>query len=160
MANKKTSAGLLCYRKRGQSIDVLLVHPGGPFWKNKDDRGWSIPKGLAEEGENLIQAARREFREETGFDVDPGVSFLQLTPIRQANAKIVHAWAFEGEFDTSRVQSNTFTLEWPPHSGQQREFPEVDRAEWFAMPVARQKVHAGQEALLAELEKLLQAGNR
>ena len=155
MAPKK-SAGLLCYRKRDGNLEVLLIHPGGPYWRNKDFRSWSIPKGLAEEGEEFLHAAIREFCEETGFQLDPDVGMIQLTPIRQANGKIVHAWAFEGDFDVALARSNSFTREWPPGSGEQQKFPEVDRAGWFPLEVARKKIHAGQEPLLLELERLLQ----
>jgi predicted NUDIX family NTP pyrophosphohydrolase len=148
----KISAGLLLYRRRGAALEVLLVHPGGPFWAKKDEGAWSIPKGEAAPGEDLLDRARREFAEETGFAVEG--AFRPLTPVRQAGGKAVHAWALEGDIDTAALRSNRFSLEWPPRSGRIQEFPEVDRGEWFALSAARRKINKGQLPLLDELERL------
>jgi predicted NUDIX family NTP pyrophosphohydrolase len=142
----KVSAGLLLYRKRG-GVQVLLVHPGGPFWRNKDSGAWSIPKGEAEAGEDLLALAIREVEEETGFHVDG--PFCELTPVRQS-AKIVHAWAVEFDADAGAIVSNTFQVEYPPRSGRFVEFPEVDKAEWFDCATAREKILASQRPLLDE----------
>ena len=149
----KTSAGLLLFRRRGPSMDVLLVHPGGPIWAKRDAGAWSIPKGEPEAGEDALTAARREFAEELGRGVDG--TFIPLSPVRQPGGKVVHAWAVEAAFDTSSIASNTFSMEWPPRSGRQQVFPEIDRAEWFPLDVARQKILAGQTPLLDELIRLL-----
>jgi len=149
----KISAGILLYRRHGGATEVLLVHPGGPFWRNKDLGAWSIPKGEAQPGEPLLDRAIREFSEETGFPASG--DFTPLTPQRQASGKLVHAWALEGDLDASAVVSNSFSLEWPPHSGKRQEFPEVNRAQWFDLAVARQKIHRGQIGFLSELEVLL-----
>jgi predicted NUDIX family NTP pyrophosphohydrolase len=146
---KLQSAGLLLFRRRPTGLEVLLVHPGGPFWSRKDLGAWSIPKGGYEPGETPLEAARREFREETGFNAEG--PFLPLTPVRQAGGKVVTAWAVEGDLDAAAVHSTTFTMEWPPKSGRQKEFPEIDRAAWFALPLALQKILAGQRPLLEEL---------
>jgi len=146
---RKLSAGLLMYRRRGRGVEVFLAHPGGPFWKNKDDGAWSIPKGEYSGGESALDAARREFREETGFE--PGTDFVALGEIRQPSGKIVSVWAFEGDCDAAMVRSNTFSLEWPPKSGHQREFPEVDRADWFSLDAARVKLLKGQVPFLDRL---------
>ena len=149
----KTSAGLLMYRLAEDAVQVLLVHPGGPFWKKKDEGAWSIPKGEAEPGEELLAVAQREFQEELGLEATG--PFVELTPIKQKGGKVVHAWALEGDCDPSQITSNTFTMEWPPNSGRQMEFPEVDRADFFDLETARQKVNPGQVPLLDELEKLV-----
>jgi predicted NUDIX family NTP pyrophosphohydrolase len=149
---QKTSAGLLLYRKRNGNLEVLLVHPGGPFWAKKDAGAWSIPKGEAESGEDLLERARKELHEETGFHTDG--PFAPLQPIKQTN-KVVHAWAAEGDGDTSQVVSNTFTIEYPPRSGRMKTFPEVDKAEWFDLPTAQEKILAAQLPLLHELERAL-----
>ena len=148
----KISAGLVLYRRRAGGLEIFLVHPGGPFWAKKDAGAWSIPKGEAAPGEDLLARARTEFAEETGFV--PAGEFRPLTPVRQAGGKTVHAWAVEGEADSAAIRSNSFTIEWPPRSGQMREFPEVDRAGWFALAAAREKIIAGQIGLLNELERL------
>lgn len=152
----KQSAGLLLYRIRGGALEVFLVHPGGPFWAKKERNAWSIPKGEAEPGEDLLTRAKLEFEEETGFAIK-GV-FRPLAPIRQAGGKVVHAWAVEGDCDAETVKSNLFTMEWPPRSGRSQEFPEVDRAGWFDLPQARQKILASQVGLLDQLEKLIGSG--
>lgn len=150
----KLSAGVLLYRRRGV-LEVLLVHPGGPYWANKDLASWSIPKGEIDETEDALAAATREFQEETGCHL--GGPFRALTPVRQAGGKTVHAWACEGDCDAAAVRSNSFALEWPPKSGRIQHFPEVDRASWFALPEARRRILAGQMPLLDELETLLRA---
>jgi predicted NUDIX family NTP pyrophosphohydrolase len=150
----KQSAGLLLYRVREGILEVFLVHPGGPFWAKKDLGAWSIPKGEIDEGEDPLEAARREFEEETGFK--PGGIFRELAPVSQRSGKIVHAWAVEGDCESAAVRSNTFSMEWPPHSGRQQEFPEVDRADWFSISEARERILDGQRALLAQVELILQ----
>jgi predicted NUDIX family NTP pyrophosphohydrolase len=149
----KSSAGLLMYRKKRTALEVLLVHPGGPFWRNKDEGAWSIPKGEVDEGEDLHEAARREFEEETGSR--PSGEFLPLTPIKQKSGKIIHAWAVEGNLDPAAIRSNTFTMEWPPKSGKRIEFPEVDRAAFFDIATATNKINPAQALLLTELETVL-----
>jgi predicted NUDIX family NTP pyrophosphohydrolase len=144
------SAGLLMYRKRGAKLEVLLVHPGGPFWQNKDDGVWSIPKGEVAEGEDLLDAAKREFAEETGFT--PAGQFIPLKAVKQKSGKIVHAWAVEGDLNTAAIRSNSFTMEWPPKSGKLAEFPEVDRAEFFDLETAKKKINPAQAAFVTELE--------
>ncbi len=134
-------------------LEVFLVHPGGPFWARKDLGAWSIPKGEIEPGRDELAEARRELREETGVEVEG--KFRPLKPVKQAGGKSVHAWAIEADCDADRIVSNTFSLEWPPRSGKQQSFPEVDRAAWFDLPAARQKINPAQAALLDELEKML-----
>lgn len=151
MAAKKQSAGILLYRFRSGIPEVFLVHPGGPFWAKKDAGAWSIPKGEFEAGDAL-EAAKREFLEETGSPIDG--AFVALKPLKQRSGKVVHAWAVEGDIDASCVTSNTFSMEWPPRSGKQQEFPEVDRGGWFAIPQAREKLLTGQCGFLDELEGL------
>jgi predicted NUDIX family NTP pyrophosphohydrolase len=150
----KTSAGILLYRRRGATVEVLLVHPGGPFWAKKDLGAWSIPKGEVAEGEEPLATAIREFAEETGFPLDG--DFLPLRPCRQAGGKTIHAWAVEGDCDPTTLRSNTFSIEWPPRSGKRQEFPEVDRAAWFDLAEARERINRGQVVLLDELAAVLQ----
>jgi predicted NUDIX family NTP pyrophosphohydrolase len=145
----KTSAGLLMYRRNRGRLEVFLVHPGGPFWANKDRGAWSIPKGECAAGEDLLAAARREFAEETGFC--PAGEAIALTPVRQKGGKIVHAFALKGDADPAAIRSNRFALEWPPRSGRQQEFPEVDRAGWFDLVEAEQKLLEGQRGLLRQV---------
>lgn len=149
---RSTSAGLLLYRRRA-GLEVLLVHPGGPFWANKDAGAWSIPKGLIGEGEAALTAARREFAEETGLELDG--RFHALAPVTQRGGKVVHAWAIEGDCDPADLRSNLVTLEWPPRSGRLQQFPEVDRAAWFPIAEARIRVLAAQVPLLDELAAIL-----
>jgi len=148
-----SSAGILMYRGTGPSLEVLLVHPGGPFWRNKDDGAWSIPKGEIEPGENPEDVARREFFEELGSA--PAGPLQPLGEIRQRGGKRVHAFALKGDLDLESVKSNTFEMEWPPRSGRRQEFPEIDCAGWFALPAARVKILQGQRPLLDRLEKLV-----
>ncbi|HEY6329863.1 MAG TPA: NUDIX domain-containing protein [Blastocatellia bacterium] len=148
----KKSSGLLMYRRGTAGLEFLLVHPGGPFWVKKDLGSWSIPKGEFGPDEDALAAAEREFEEETGLK--PTGPFTQLAPVKQAGGKIVYAWAFEGDWDTATIKSNTFTMEWPPKSGKQQEFPEVDRAEWFVLDEARAKILQGQVGILDEVNRL------
>ncbi len=148
----KKSAGILLYRRSGNGIEVLLGHPGGPFWTYKDDGAWSIPKGEFED-EDPLAAARREFEEETGFAVDG--EFIALAPLRQKSEKIVYLFALESDLDPTQAQSNLFSMEWPPGSGRIGEFPEIDRIAWFGLDAARRKVQPGQRPALDEVEGLL-----
>ena len=147
------SAGLVLFRRASAGAEVLLVHPGGPFWAKKDLGAWSIPKGEVAEGEDLLATARREFAEELGFAAIG--AFLPLGEVRQKGGKTVHAWAVEGECDPATCRSNTFKMEWPPRSGKWAEFPEVDRAEFFSLAAAREKINTGQAPLLDQLERIL-----
>jgi predicted NUDIX family NTP pyrophosphohydrolase len=151
----KISAGILLFRIRPAGVEVMLVHPGGPFWAKKDAGSWSIPKGLAEEGEDLLAAAKREFREETGMAID-GVC-LDLGGHKQPGGKTIVAWACEADFDTAALNSNTFAMEWPPGSGRMTEFPEVDRAAWYSIDRALETINKGQAPIVAALVKRLDA---
>jgi predicted NUDIX family NTP pyrophosphohydrolase len=151
---KKGSAGLLLYRWQRGDLEVFLVHPGGPFWAKKDYNAWSLPKGEFAEGEDPLQAAKREFREETGFDIEG--KFRRLEPVRQAGGKIVHAWAIEADCDPRELTSNTFSIEWPPKSGRIQQFPEVDRAEWFPYDETRRRILKSQLPLLDQLAAALE----
>jgi predicted NUDIX family NTP pyrophosphohydrolase len=146
----KQSAGLLVYRRRNDALEVLLVHPGGPFWQHKDQGAWSIPKGEFTGDDDPLEAAKREFHEETGFTATG--EFTPLKPLKQPSGKTVHAWLVEGEFDSALVRSNTFKLEWPRNSGKFIDVPEVDRAEWFSLEIASAKILSGQRALLDQLK--------
>jgi predicted NUDIX family NTP pyrophosphohydrolase len=148
------SAGLLLYRGHGDGLEVLLVHPGGPLWASRDDGAWSIPKGEYPDGEDPLDAARREFEEELG-SAPPAGEAADLGEIRQKSGKRVRGWALVGDLDATRITSNTFELEWPPRSGKRIEIPEVDRAEWFGVAVARKKINSGQVPLLDRLQQLL-----
>ena len=152
----KTSAGILLYKPGKNGPEVFLVHPGGPYWQHKDAGAWSVPKGEAEEHEDLLEVAKREFREETGVLLQG--SFYALGSIRQKSGKTVHVWAIKGDIDPRQVKSNTCTVEWPYKSGKHITIPEVDRGEWFALPVARQKINAGQVPVLDALETYLRQG--
>ena len=143
------SAGILLYRLSGPEIEVLLVHPGGPYWAKKDDGAWTIPKGGYQPGEDAFSAAKREFAEETGGKAEG--TALALGAFRQSAAKIVEVWAIEGTFDPASLASNTFAMEWPPRSGRLGEFPEVDRAAWFGPDAARRKILKGQRPILEAL---------
>ena len=149
---KKSTAGLLLYRRHG-ALEVFLVHPGGPFWAKKDGGAWSLPKGEICEGEDPLQAAKREFTEETGFPIDG--EFLPLHALKQSGGKIVHAWAIEADCDPARVQSNLFSMEWPPKSGKMQQFPEVDRGAWFSIPEARKRILAAQIDFIEQLISVL-----
>ncbi|HEX5432162.1 MAG TPA: NUDIX domain-containing protein [Bryobacteraceae bacterium] len=146
---RKTSAGLLLYRVRNSRIEVLLGHPGGPFWKRKDEGAWSIPKGEFSEDEDPSAAALREFEEETGFR--PAGELISLGDVKQPGGKLVWAWATQGDCDASELQCNTFSLEWPPQSGRFQQFPEMDRFEWFDLDAARAKLLKAQRAFLDRL---------
>ena len=145
----KRSAGVLAYRRKAGGLEVFLVHPGGPFWARKDLGAWSVPKGEYREGEEPLDAARREFHEETGFGVEG--ELLALGELRQAGGKIVTAWAMEADFDPSRLASNLCRIEWPPKSGRRVEFPEVDRGAWFPIPEARNRILKSQQPFLHRL---------
>ena len=149
----KLSAGLLLYRFEQGSLQVFLVHPGGPFFAHKDEGAWSIPKGEYQEGDDPLATAKREFHEETGSDVTG--SFHALLPLTQPNGKVVSVWAVESDIDETTVKSNTFSLEWPPRSGKIQECPEVDRGAWFDVPTARTKLQPGQRGFLDQLQQLL-----
>ncbi len=149
------SAGILAYRRRSGEVEVLLVHPGGPFWAKKDLGAWSIPKGLFVPGEDPLAAARREFTEETGFVLEG--EFAPLGPLKQPSGKTVHAWAVEADLDATKIVSNTFELEWPPKSGTRRAFPEVDKGAWFSLREAQEKILKGQREFLDRLTRLSEA---
>ena len=153
MAGKR-SAGILLYRKEGREIQVFLAHPGGPFWSRKDLGAWTIPKGEIGEGEDPLEAAKREFAEEIGVALEG--RFIPLQTIKQRGGKIVAAWAIEGDCDADAIRSNAFSMEWPPKSGKLAEFPEVDRAGWFTLDEAREKIIGGQLPLLEELRRLVE----
>jgi predicted NUDIX family NTP pyrophosphohydrolase len=155
----KHSAGILLFRRGGASVEVLLVHPGGPFWKKRDEGAWSIPKGEIEPGEDALAAALRELGEELGPAprLDPE-ALIELGSVRQRAGKVVEAWAAEGDFDPATLASIEFEMEWPPRSDTQASFPEVDRAEWFSPAAARTKILAGQEPLLDRLLERLDSG--
>ncbi len=148
------SAGLLVYRLREGKVEVLLVHPGGPFWKRRDDGAWSIPKGEIEPGEARLEVARREFQEELGQPPPDGEP-MPLGTVRQAGGKVVHAWAVSGDLEVGRITSVSFAIEWPPKSGKRQEFPEVDRAAWFGLDEARRKILPAQETFVNRLEEML-----
>ena len=149
----KLSAGIVLYRMRDGECEVFLVHPGGPFWARKDDGAWSIPKGEYADGDDPLTTAKREFREETSFEV--GDNFRALSPLKQPSGKVISAWAVEGDVDSASITSNTFLLEWPPKSGKTQESPEVDRAMWCTIPTARIKLFPGQRPFLDQLQQLL-----
>jgi predicted NUDIX family NTP pyrophosphohydrolase len=148
----ETSAGLVAFRRR-DGLEVLLAHPGGPFWTKRDNGAWTIPKGRIDAGSDLLGTARREFAEETGLAADG--EFVPLRPVRQKSGKLVHAWAIEADFDLTGFSSNSFELEWPPRSGRHQNFPEIDRIAYFAYPTALEKIIAYQQPFLLELEKKL-----
>ena len=150
----KQSAGLLLYRLHNKVPEVLLVHPGGPFWRKKDTGAWSIPKGEFTDDEDAFDAARREFLEETGMEVSG--KYLPLTPIKQKGHKQVYAWALEADIDADKIKSNYFEIEWPPSSGKKQQFPEIDKAAWFGITQAKEKINPSQAALLDELIRKLE----
>jgi predicted NUDIX family NTP pyrophosphohydrolase len=149
VTRSKFSAGLLMFKSCDGQVRVLLVHPGGPFWKKKDEGAWSIPKGECDQAEDPLDAAKREFEEETG--IKPHGDFVALDQIKQPSGKVIIAWAFEGDCSPSEIRSNTFSMEWPPHSGLQQEFPEVDRADWFTLSDAQKRIVKGQIGFLDRL---------
>jgi predicted NUDIX family NTP pyrophosphohydrolase len=149
----KQSAGIVFYRYHHKVLQVLLVHPGGPFWARKDAGAWTIPKGEPNEDEDLLLAAKREFAEETGFGIEG--DFIKLTPVKQKGGKLVHAWAVEGDMDVTLLKSNTFEMPWPPGSTKMQVFPEIDRAEWFTVEEAIEKILPAQAAFIEELKLLL-----
>ena len=151
----KVSAGLLMYRMRDGELEFLLAHPGGPFWTDRDAGAWTIHKGEIQPGEEPLAAAQREFEEEVGFPAQG--NYIELTPIQQRSGKIVHAWAFAGDCDPTRIQSNIFKMEWPPKSGRFVDCPEVDRAAFFRMAAAKWKINPAQIPLLEELRRKLEA---
>ena len=151
----RQSAGLLLYRVVGEGVEVLLVHPGGPYWVNRDEGAWSLPKGEYDPGEDPLEVARREFREELGVDPPGQQAATFLGTCRQAGGKHVRAWALEGDVDVSEIRSNTFTMEWPPNSGRCVAFPEVDRAAWFDPPTARRKINQAQATFVDTLTAVL-----
>lgn len=147
------SAGILAFRRKARRLEVLLAHPGGPYWRKRDDGAWSIPKGVVVSG-NLLACARREFNEETGLTAEG--DFVALAPVRQKSGKTVHAFALEADFDLARVSSNSFEMEWPPHSGRMQSFPEIDRVAWFDLATARKKILPGQLPFIEELVERLE----
>ncbi len=149
----KQSAGILVYRKMTKEPEVFLVHPGGPFWKNKDEGAWSIPKGEFDDSENPLDAARREFLEETAVSLSG--NFIELNPVKLKSGKKISAWAIEKNIEAGNITSNAFEIEWPPRSGKFQFFPEVDRGEWFSFEKARKKINVMQVAFLDQLEKAL-----
>ena len=155
--SKEISAGFLVFRRR-PALEILLAHPGGPFWAKKDDGVWTIPKGLVEPNENLLAAARREFTEET--NLSPVGPFIVLAPAKQKSGKLVHAWAFEADLDLGSFASNTFEMEWPPRSERRQSFPEIDRIAYLALPAAMTKLIEYQRPFLHELEAKLATGLR
>jgi predicted NUDIX family NTP pyrophosphohydrolase len=148
--SNEISAGVLAFRRR-PALEVLLAHPGGPFWAKKDDGAWTIPKGLVEPGDDLVATARREFAEETNLAVDG--ELFELGPVNQKSGKVVHAFAFEADLELGAFASNSFEIEWPPKSGRRRQFPEIDRVAYFAMTIARTKIVGYQQPFLDEIEQ-------
>lgn len=153
---RKISAGLLMYRKKNNQLEFFLVHPGGPYFKNKDDGAWTIPKGEVENTELLLDTALREFREETG--IDPAGEFISLESVKQKGGKTVYAWAFKGDWDeTTPIKSNYFEIEWPPRSGKKQKFPEIDKALFFPVNIAKQKINPAQIDFIVKLERILKS---
>ena len=149
----RKSAGILLYRRAGSETEYFLVHPGGPFWKNKDVGAWSVPKGEFEDGEDPLKAAQREFEEETGVAVNG--NFIELKPVKQKSGKMIYTWACEGDIDHRMIRSNTFPIEWPPRSGKFIDIPEVDKGGWFSYEASKQKLIPGQVPILDELQAIL-----
>jgi len=152
----RQSAGVLLYRLKNKALEVLLVHPGGPFWKNKDAGSWSIPKGEFLPGENALDAAKRELQEEIGIAFDG--HFIELSPVKQKSGKFVYAWALEADIDPHNIHSNNFEIEWPPRSGKIQQFPEIDKGEWFSASEGKQKIIGAQSVLIDELAIKLNLG--
>jgi predicted NUDIX family NTP pyrophosphohydrolase len=153
----KKSAGLLLYRCIENTIEFFLVHPGGPFWKNKDIGAWTIPKGELEDEEDALEAAKREFKEETGTIIDG--NFITLTPVKQKAGKLIYTWAIQGNIDSEKITSNTFKIQWPPKSGKWVDLPEVDKAGWFSIEESKQKINPAQIPLIDELLELIKNNN-
>ena len=158
MASRR-SAGLLLFRRGGAGLEVLLAHPGGPLWARRDAGAWTVPKGEYGPDEEAVAAARREFAEEMGRPAPPSAELIELGEVRQRGGKIVTAWAAESDFDPSGVTSNTFEMEWPPRSGTRRSFPEIDRAQWFDLPTAREKILPAQAEFLDRLAASVRCGD-
>src|SRR6201987_6565522 len=158
----KQSAGLLLYRNADGRVEVFLVHPGGPFWVKTDDGAWSIPKGEFADGEEPLEAAKREFKERTSFSAEGKIKgkFEPLNPVKQPGGKTVYAWAVEGDGDAGAIRSNSFSMEWPKGSAKTRSFPEIDKADWFDLETAKVKILKGQLGLLEQLAKSLSQRNR
>ena len=150
---KKKSAGILVYKRSAENHKVFLVHPGGPYWAGKDLNSWSIPKGEFDDDEDPFVAAKREFKEETSFEVSG--EFIELEPVKQPGGKTIYVWAVESGVDAKIIKSNSFKLEWPPKSGRMQEFPETDKAEWFSFEIAKHKIHKGQIPILEQLASKL-----
>ncbi len=150
---QKQSAGIVLYRFQNGLLQIFLVHPGGPFWKNKDAGAWSIPKGEFTGGETALHAAKREFKEETGIAVTG--SFRELAPVKMQSGKVVYAWALEMDIDATSIKSNTFEMEWPPKSGSIKGFPEVDKAQWFSPGEAMEKINTAQASFIIQLQAML-----
>ena len=150
----KQSAGLVVFRKQKNELQFFLVHPGGPFFARKDAGAWSIPKGEFDESEDALAAAKREFKEETGIAMEG--KFISLTAVKLKSGKHVHAWAIEGDLDETTIASNTFEIEWPPKSGKQKTFPEIDKASWFNLKEAKEKINPAQAALLEETARIIE----
>ena len=148
----KKSAGILLFRKSDKTLEVFLVHPGGPFWIKKDEGAWSIPKGEFDDNESPLDAAKREFEEETGIKISG--DFIELKPVKQKSGKIVYAWAVEGNIDPAKIKSNEFEIEWPPKSGKMKTFPEIDKAAWFDLNEAKKKIIEAQSPLIDELKNM------
>jgi predicted NUDIX family NTP pyrophosphohydrolase len=149
----KKSAGILLYKIENKLLKVFLAHPGGPFWKNKDDAAWSIPKGEFEDNEDALEAAKREFHEETGKKISG--KFIELKQVKQKRGKLIFAWAVEGDIDPAEIKSNEFEIEWPPRSGKRKSFPEIDKADWFDLTDAKKKIIEGQIPLIGELQETI-----
>jgi len=154
----KKSAGILLYRFKNKNLEFLLVHPGGPFWKNKDEGAWSIPKGEFDDDEKPLEAAIRELKEETGIVLKG--DFIELTPVKQKSGKLVYAFAKEHDLDPSQIKSNEFEMEWPPKSGKKKMFPEIDKAEWFDKKIAKDKIITAQLSLVEELDSKLKQNKK
>ncbi len=152
-SSSKKSAGILLYRLKDHLFEVMLVHPGGPFWAKKDEGAWSVPKGEFDDSEDALSAAKREMEEETGIKAEG--NFIELTPVKQKNGKMVYAWALEKNIDAADIKSNSFEIEWPPKSGKKKSFPEIDRAGWFTTEEAVKKILAAQLPLINELKNKL-----
>ena len=149
----RKSAGILLYKMENEILKIFLVHPGGPFWAKKDEGAWSIPKGEFDDGEDPLDAAKREFEEETGIKISG--DFIELNPVKQKSGKVVYAWAVKGDIDVSKIKSNEFEIEWPPKSGKMKTFPEIDKAAWFDLSKANEKIIEAQSSLIRELETML-----